>query len=105
MDERDKLIEQLQAKLHCCCGGPVDHAWDGHNPVSMYDHALDLAVARINELEAALKLQEAADKAHVNCDECEGEDTPAACPKCFPLFDDARIARRKALALSSQDRA
>jgi hypothetical protein len=53
--------------------------------------------ARVEELEAALRLQEIADHAHVNCDECEGEEAPELCPKCFPLYDDARIARRAVL--------
>ncbi len=46
----------------------------------------------------ALELQEAADLAHVNCDECDGDDDPHTCEKCFPLYDDARIARRRILA-------
>lgn len=46
----------------------------------------------------ALALQEAAEEAHANCDECGGEEVPELCPKCFPLFDDARIARRGILA-------
>lgn len=45
----------------------------------------------------ALQLQEDADLAHVNCEECDGEDAPELCEKCFPLFDEARIARRAAL--------
>jgi hypothetical protein len=46
----------------------------------------------------ALQLQETAEEAHVNCDECRGEEAPELCPKCFPLFDEARIARRLAIA-------
>jgi hypothetical protein len=48
---------QLQAKLHCVCGSPIDHAPDGHSPISMYDHALDQAEeenARLNKLVEAL---------------------------------------------------
>ncbi len=45
-------IEQLYAKLTCCCGSYVaDHGMgDGHSPVSMYDHALDQANAEIEQL-------------------------------------------------------
>lgn len=46
----------------------------------------------------ALALQEAAEEAHANCDECGGEEVPELCPTCFPLFDDARVARRGILA-------
>lgn len=49
----------------------------------------------------ALKMQEAAEEAHANCGECNGEDVPDLCPVCFPLFDDARIARRSVLAAVS----
>lgn len=45
-----------------------------------------------------LKLQEAAEQAHLKCSECEGEEIPELCPKCFPLYDDARIKRRMAIA-------
>jgi len=54
-EELKKHIEQLQAKLTCCCGSYVaDHhpMSDGHSPVSMYDYALDQANERIKELEA-----------------------------------------------------
>lgn len=48
-------------------------------------------------LEAA-KLQEAAEAAQADCDECEPGDSAELCPKCFPAFDDARIKRRLAIA-------
>ena len=51
-----------------------------------------------DDLVKALQLQEDAELAHANCEECEGEDIPECCPKCFPLFDDARVARRTILA-------
>lgn len=48
-------IEQLHARLTCCCGDDVMHSpWAGHSPVSMYDHALDNANTRIAELETLL---------------------------------------------------
>lgn len=46
----------------------------------------------------ALELQMAAETAHLKCDECEGQEIPELCPKCFPLYDDARLARMKALS-------
>jgi hypothetical protein len=57
--------------------------------------------AERDALVKALQLQEAAEEAHANCDECNGEDVPELCPICFPLFDDARIARRGILAAVS----
>lgn len=53
------------------------------------------------ELIAALKMQEDAELAHANCDECEGQEVPELCEKCFPLYDDARVARRAALSIYS----
>lgn len=50
------------------------------------------------QLMQALHLLEKAEEFHMNCDECDGEDIPELCEKCFPLYDDARIARRQALA-------
>jgi 4-hydroxy-L-threonine phosphate dehydrogenase PdxA len=49
-DEIERLsehINQLQAKLHCMCGSAIDHSpWDGHQPVSMFDHAVEQEVER-----------------------------------------------------------
>lgn len=49
-DEIERLrehISQLQAKLHCMCGSPIDHSpWEGHSPVSMFDHAVEQEVER-----------------------------------------------------------
>ena len=56
-----------------------------------------LIAAAPDLLEAAVAL-EAAEHAHANCDECNGEGMPELCPKCFPLFDDARLKRRAAIA-------
>lgn len=50
------------------------------------------------DLAEAAALQEAAEDAHANCPECDGEEVPECCPVCFPLFDDARLKRRAALA-------
>lgn len=56
-----------------------------------------LVVASPDLLEAA-KLQEVAEEAWANCNECGGEGVPELCAKCFPLFDDARLKRRAAIA-------
>lgn len=48
-------------------------------------------------LEAALAL-EAAEEFHANCTECNGESVPKLCAQCFPLFDNARLKRRAAIA-------
>lgn len=55
-------------------------------------------MAAAAELLEAAQLLEKAETAHANCTECEGEDVPELCPKCFPFFDDARIKRRLAIA-------
>lgn len=52
---------------------------------------------------AALELTEASELAHANCDECEGEVEAELCQKCFPLADDARVARRAAIKLAKGD--
>jgi hypothetical protein len=56
-----------------------------------------LAADRLKALQDALQQQEDADAAHVNCDECDGEEIPELCPKCFPRYDDARTRRRAVL--------
>lgn len=56
------------------------------------------AVNYHDALVRALELQMAAETAHLKCDECEGQEIPELCPKCFPLYDDARLARMKALS-------
>lgn len=55
-------------------------------------------IAAAPDLLEAAKLQEAADLAHLACDECDPEDAPETCGKCFGLYDDARIKRRLAIA-------
>ena len=57
--------------------------------------------AERDALVKALRLLEKAEEFHANCQECRGEDVPELCPKCFPLFDDARIARRRIVAAVS----
>ena len=47
---------------------------------------------------AACEALEAAEDANANCTECEGLGVPELCPACFPLFDDARLKRRAAIA-------
>lgn len=56
----------------------------------------DLIAAAPDLFEAALRL-EMAELAHLNCEECEGEEIPELCPTCFPLYDDARVLRRNAI--------
>jgi len=56
-----------------------------------------LAAAAPDLAEAAMLL-EAAEDANANCEDCEGEGVPELCGTCFPLFDDARLKRRAAVA-------
>jgi hypothetical protein len=50
------------------------------------------------DLLAACVTLEAAEDANANCRECDGQGVPELCPVCFPLFDDARLKRRAAIA-------
>lgn len=51
----------------------------------------------------ALRLQEKAEEAYVNCDDCDGYGAPEQCERCSPLFDRARVARRAALTSKASD--
>ena len=55
-------------------------------------------MAAAPDLLKAAELLEAAETAHVNCPDCDGEAIPETCGTCFPLFDDARLRRRAAIA-------
>lgn len=61
------------------------------------DYERRLGVAQSPGLREALELQEAAEMAHVNCSECDGDVQPENCQTCFPIYDKAREARRAAL--------
>ena len=79
----------------------VERAFDGHRIrviFSNLDKATAHRLAAVNELRDAAQKQEDAELAHANCPECDGQGVPELCPKCFPLFDDARLTRRAALA-------
>jgi hypothetical protein len=65
---------------------------------AQYEERLTKALAEKSELLAAAKKLEEAEDFNANCDECEGEGVPELCEKCFPLFDDARVMRRIAIA-------
>ena len=56
-----------------------------------------LIAAAPDLLEACKMLEEAEDHYHNECDECQGEGEPELCSTCFPLFDNARLARRSAI--------
>lgn len=55
-------------------------------------------IAAAPDFAEAAVLQDAAEEAHANCPECDGQIIPELCPTCFPLFDDARMKRWAALA-------
>jgi hypothetical protein len=59
-------------------------------------------IAATPDLLEACQMQEKAELANANCEECEGEGIPELCQKCFPLFDDARVARRLAIAKATK---
>lgn len=54
-------------------------------------------VKALREAEDALVKTEALDDRD-DCPECEGQGEPEICPLCFPKADDARLARRAAIA-------
>lgn len=55
-------------------------------------------IAAAPDLLAAIELSERSELEHANCAECGGEGEAEACEACFPLADDARFARRAAIA-------
>lgn len=61
-------------------------------------------IAAAPDLVEAAALQEDAEDANANCPECEGDGIPELCPRCFPLFDAARVKRRAALAKARGDK-
>lgn len=54
----------------------------------------------LDQLRAALLKAEEADQQHINCDECDPEEAPEGCWRCFPLADDARTMRWAALGIN-----
>jgi hypothetical protein len=78
------------------------HGLGGRRPdEEVYANALLIAAAP-ELLAAATKLEEA-ETFHANCEECNPEDAPEICEKCFPHFDDARCMRRAALKAAGID--
>lgn len=61
-------------------------------------------IAAAPDLVEAAALQEDAEDANANCPECEGDGIPELCPRCFPLFDAARVKRRAALLKARGER-
>ena len=80
----------------CSTDSSEDRCWEelGERNQQLLD-----AKAEIAKLTAALQKAEEADQFHINCEECNGEETPEACARCFPLADDARLMRWAALGL------
>ena len=78
-----------------CSRNRIDH-------LSLQSAANAKLIAAAPDLLAAAKLLEVAETAHVNCPECEGEEVPELCPRCFPAFEEARIARRTAIAKATK---
>lgn len=56
--------------------------------------------AALHEALEAARLLELAEDANSNCPDCHGEGPPENCETCFPLFDIARLRRRRACALA-----
>lgn len=86
------VIHKDSATRVCFLATPGSHG----DPVRIEADALLIAAAP--ELLEAATLLEAAELAHANCEECDGEEVPECCEKCFPLFDDARVKRRLAIS-------
>lgn len=96
---------EIRSLSQSIADGRCLEVWFAQN-VTSEDRALLLkavnTVSSHDALVRAAELQEAAELFHANCEECDGEEVPELCEKCFPLYDDARIARRGALALVGQ---
>lgn len=85
-------------------GGPIDSGApqicsdDGDiNRIEECKANARLIIAAPDLLAAAKKIEEA-EAFHLACAECEGHEQPEICGHCFPLYDDARIMRRNAIA-------
>jgi hypothetical protein len=101
-------VEKRDMPVAWRCRWKSEPDWKyGEKPCSAKDHAREepgfeeqalCLETSLAELRWALEIQEKAEEAHANCTECDGEEVPELCPVCFPLFDDARIARRSVLA-------
>ena len=73
-----------------------------HSPMNGIDwKATGTLFAASWDLLRAAQLLEAAENFHANCEECEGLGIPELCGECFPHFDNARVARRKAIEKAS----
>jgi predicted DNA-binding ribbon-helix-helix protein len=92
-DESPALVIHRDSERRICFmatpgshGDPAQIVADAH-----------LIIAAPDLLDAATLL-EAAESSRDGCEECDGEGEPEACGKCFPMFDDARVKRRLAIA-------
>jgi hypothetical protein len=107
--DRSALARNYQPPVAWRCRWKSEPDWKyDEKPCSARDHAREepgfeeqalCLETSLAELRWALEIQEKAEEAHANCTECDGEEVPELCPKCFPLYDDARLARRRCLAL------
>lgn len=97
-DENPWIVEAGKQAYEFRCIAIIPCERDGDEiPIPEARANAALMVAAPDLLAAAMKL-EAAETFHANCKECEGEEIPELCPKCFPHFDDARVMRRIAIA-------
>jgi len=78
----------------------ICEVWDGNHNAE----ANARLIAAAPELLEAAALLEAAETAHANCRDCEGLGVPELCGMCFPLFDEARVKRRAAIAKAEGQR-
>ena len=96
-DTPNLVIHKDSESRICFMATPGSHG----DPAIIEANAYLIAAAP-DLLEAALLLEDAEDR-HANCDQCEGEDVPELCEKCFPFFDDARVKRRLAIAKAKRE--
>lgn len=59
-------------------------------------------IAAAPDLAEAAVLQQAAEDAHAGCEHCRGASV--LCLRCYPLFDEARVKLRAALAKARGER-
>jgi len=101
--EAEWLVKPVAEAIDAC-GNDGRAGWDwwqneARAAISVILAALEPSTALIEALEA-VRLTEEMEDAHSNCSECEGHDQPELCERCFPAADEARLRRRRALALA-----
>lgn len=103
-DATGKALTIWGAQSGICVTSVFDDRMGNDTPPMRQAIANARLIAAAPDLVEAAALQEDAEDANANCPECEGDGIPELCPRCFPLFDAARVKRRAALAKARGDK-